>query len=86
MNRISTALQHRPTEVVTGFALAAAVAGFLVERGVSEPLAAVVAIVIALVPAAISEVVDKIRGPLPPEVQALAEELGRREAEKRALR
>ena len=54
-------VQARPTETVTGLALAVAVYGFLTQADVATALAAVIAVVIAFVPAAVSEVVDKIR-------------------------
>jgi|GEM_PF-3978097 len=81
-----TALEKRPTEAVTGLALAALIFDFLVQRGVPEIWAAIIAVVIAFVPAGISEVVDRIHGPLPPELQQAAEEFGRREAELEARR
>lgn len=58
-------IAERPTEVVTGLAIAAAIYGFLTQSGVSQALAAIIAVVIAFVPAAVSEVVDKLRTPKP---------------------
>lgn len=62
MNLITAAFERRPTETLTGLGLAAAIYGFLTQAGVSQPVAALVAIGIAFVPAAISEVVDRVRG------------------------
>lgn len=61
MNILSTAIEKRPTETLTGLALAGAIFGFLTQAGVSQAVAAFTAIVIAFVPAAISETVDEIR-------------------------
>ena len=58
MNLITAALEKRPTEAITGLGLAASIYGFLTQAGVSEPVAALVAIAIAFLPAGISEVVD----------------------------
>jgi hypothetical protein len=55
-------VEKRPTETLTGLGLAASIYGFLTQAGVSQPVAAVVAVAIAFVPAAISEVVDAVRG------------------------
>lgn len=55
-------IQKRPTETLTGLGLAAAIYGFLTQAGVRQELAAIIAVAIAFVPAAISEVVDEIRG------------------------
>lgn len=54
-------IEKRPTEVVTGIALAGAIYGFLTQAGVGTGIAAVVAVCIAFVPGAISNVVDQIR-------------------------
>jgi hypothetical protein len=54
-------IEHRPTETLTGLGLAASIYGFLTQAGVSEALAALVAVAIAFVPAGLSEVVDAIR-------------------------
>lgn len=57
----------RPTETLTGLALAAAIYGFLTQASVSTVLAAIIAVAIAFVPAAISAIVDAIRDkPGPP--------------------
>lgn len=61
MNILAAAIEKRPTETLTGLGLAAAIYGFLTQAGVSQGLAAIVAVVIAFVPAAVSEVVDAIR-------------------------
>jgi hypothetical protein len=58
LNLITAALEKRPTEAITGLGLAASIYGFLTQAGVSEPVAALVAIAIAFLPAGISEVVD----------------------------
>jgi putative flippase GtrA len=55
-------VKKRPAEVTAGLVIAAAVFGFLSEAGVSEPIAAVIAIAIAFVPGAVSYVVDAVRG------------------------
>ena len=62
VSKAKAAVAGRPTETLTGIGLAAAVYGFLTQAGVSQPLAAIIAIVIAFVPVAISNVVDAIRG------------------------
>ena len=62
MNILTAAIEKRPTETVTGLGLAAAIYGFLTQAGVSQPVAALVAIGIAFVPAAISEGIDRARG------------------------
>lgn len=54
-------IERRPTEVLTGIALAGAIYGFLAERGVPNAVAAIVAVVIAFVPAMISGAVDRLR-------------------------
>ena len=51
----------RPTEALSGIALAGTVYGFLTQAGVPEPVAAIVAVVLALAPAAVSSVVDEIK-------------------------
>lgn len=61
MNKIA----ERPTETVTGLALAVAIYGFLTQSGLDQGLAAAIAVAIAFVPAAVSEVVDAIRKPSP---------------------
>jgi hypothetical protein len=61
MNIIATALENRPTEVVTGLGLAVSIYGFLTQAGVSQEVAALVAVAIAFVPAGISEGVDRVR-------------------------
>ncbi len=55
-------LTNRPTETVTGIALAGTVYGFLTQVGLDPVLAAVIAIVVAFGPAAVSATVDSIRG------------------------
>lgn len=61
MNILQAAVEKRPTETVTGLALAASIYGFLTQTGVSEAVAALVAVAIAFVPAGVSEVVDHVR-------------------------
>lgn len=56
-------LEKRPTETVTGLALAGTVYGFLTQAGVAQPVAAVIAVVIAFGPIAVSTVVDVVRKP-----------------------
>lgn len=56
------AVAARPTEALTGIALAGTVYGFLTQAGVPEPVAAVIAVVVAFAPAAVSSVVDEIKG------------------------
>lgn len=58
----------RPTETVTGIGLAGTVYGFLTQADVSHPVAALVAVAVAFVPATISKVVDAVRTPAPPAV------------------
>lgn len=54
------AIQKRPTETVSGLALAVAIYGFLTQAAVGTELAAVVAVVLAFLPAAVSGVVDRL--------------------------
>ncbi|HET9198218.1 MAG TPA: hypothetical protein VFN92_08210 [Solirubrobacterales bacterium] len=61
MNALAEFIQKRPTETLTGLGLAAAIYGFLTQAGVSQPVAAIIAVAIAFAPAAVSEVVDAIR-------------------------
>lgn len=61
MNILTTALENRPTEVVTGIGLAASIYGFLTQAGVPQEVSALVAVVIAFVPAGISAGVDRAR-------------------------
>jgi hypothetical protein len=51
----------RPTEAVTGAALAGTVFGLLTQEGVPTIAAAIIAVVIAFGPAAVSETVDGIK-------------------------
>lgn len=53
----------RPTETVTGIGLAGTVYGFLTQADVSQPVAALVAVAVAFAPAAVSRIVDAVRGP-----------------------
>jgi hypothetical protein len=62
MSKAKEAIAERPTETLTGIALATAVYGFLTQAGVPEPIAAAVGIVIAFGPAGVSTVVDEIKG------------------------
>jgi len=55
-------IEKRPAEAITGLALAGSVYGFLSERGVSQPVAAVIGIAIGFLPAVVSETVDRVRG------------------------
>lgn len=61
MNILATALENRPTEVVTGIGLAASIYGFLTQAGVSQEISALVAVAIAFLPAGISKAVDRAR-------------------------
>lgn len=54
-------IANRPTETLTGLALAGSVSGFLIDGGVPAPIAAGVGIVVAFLPAAVSSVVDEIK-------------------------
>jgi hypothetical protein len=56
------AIARRPTEAATGLGLAAAIYGFLTQAGLEPGLAAVLAVVVAFVPAGISGVVEAVRG------------------------
>lgn len=58
---MANVVEKRPTETVTGIALAAAVYGFLTQAAVANPLAAVIAVVIAFAPVVVSNAVDAIR-------------------------
>lgn len=60
-NAMRRQLRRRPTEALTGLALAGAILGFLVEAGVGQPLAGGIAVAIAFVPGAISSIVDQVR-------------------------
>lgn len=51
----------RPTETVTGMALAATVFGFLTQAGVSTAIAAIIAVALAFAPTAVSEAIDVSR-------------------------
>lgn len=53
----------RPTETVTGLGLAGAVYGFLTQADVAHPLAGLVAVAVAFLPAAVSAIVDAVRKP-----------------------
>lgn len=55
-------VKRRPTEAVTGLGLAASVYGFLTQAGVPQAVAAVLGVLVAFAPAAVSEVVDAVRG------------------------
>ncbi|HET7588582.1 MAG TPA: hypothetical protein VFK14_00130 [Solirubrobacterales bacterium] len=61
MNLIQAAVQKRPTETVTGIALAGSIYGLLTKAGLDPAIAAVIAVAIAFAPAAVSEVVDAVR-------------------------
>lgn len=63
MQKTKEAVANRPTEAVTGIGGATLVYGFLTQAGVSPVVAAIVAVAIAFVPAAVSEIVDVVRGP-----------------------
>lgn len=54
-------LQRRPTETVTGLALAASVYGFLTQAGVATAAAALIAVAIAFLPALVTSIVDAVR-------------------------
>lgn len=54
-------LEERPTEVVSGLAIAAAVYGFCAENGVPNAVAAVIAIICGFGPLIVSNTVDRIR-------------------------
>ena len=58
---MKNALKKRPAEAVSWIVIATPVYGFLVERGVSDPLAAVVGAFAGLLPVVISETVDLMR-------------------------
>ena len=55
------AVASRPTEALSGIALAGTVYGFLTQAGVPDAVAAIVAVVVAFAPAAVSAVVDEIK-------------------------
>jgi hypothetical protein len=54
-------LKRRPTETASGLGLAVLIYGWLIEQGVENVLAAIVAVAVAFVPGAISAGVDKVR-------------------------
>lgn len=54
-------VSRRPTETVTGIALATAVYGFLTQADVDHTAAAMVALVLSFGPTLISELVDAFR-------------------------
>jgi hypothetical protein len=54
-------VKARPTETVAGLGLAAAVYGFLTQADLANPVAGVIAVVVAFAPALISQVVDQVR-------------------------
>lgn len=56
------AIANRPTETVTGLALAGTIYGFLSSNGVPEPIAAGVAAVAGFGPAVVSSFVDAVSG------------------------
>jgi len=58
-----TILAERPTEVVSGLAIAGAVYGFLTQSGVRPEVAGLIAVALAFGPLVISNTVDRIRGP-----------------------
>lgn len=55
-------LRRRPTETIAGAALFATLYGYLTDAGLSHELAAVLALLVAFVPGAVSYVVDALRG------------------------
>jgi hypothetical protein len=62
MSKVKDAVVTRPTETITGIGGAGVVYGFLTQAGVSSVVSALVGVAIAFVPAAVSAVVDEIRG------------------------
>jgi hypothetical protein len=71
-------IEKRPTETVTGLALAASIFGFLTQAGVSQAVAAIVAVALAFVPAALSAVVDALRRPARDNVASIESGKGRK--------
>jgi hypothetical protein len=63
MTALRAFLEKRPTEALTGLGLAASIYGFLTQAGVSQQVAAIIAVAIAFAPAAVSEIVDRVRRP-----------------------
>jgi len=55
-------VEKRPTETVTGLALAGTIYGFLTQSGVPEPIAAGAAAVCGFGPAVVSGFVDALGG------------------------
>jgi hypothetical protein len=55
--------EKRPTEIVSGLAIAGAVYGFLAEGGVPNPVAAGVGAVLGFGPLVVSRTVDALRRP-----------------------
>lgn len=70
--KVGNLLVDRPTELASGLGLAAAVYGFMAEAGADNVLAAIIGIVVGVLPYVISEFVDRIRrkqpDPVTPEV------------------
>lgn len=61
MKTPSEKIHERPTETVTGLALAAALYGFLTQAAVETVPAALIAVAVAFAPTLFSDVVDVIR-------------------------
>ena len=62
---MKTLAENRPTEIVSGLALAAAIYGFLTQAGVRAEVAALLGLALGVVPFIVSNTVDRIRSPRP---------------------
>lgn len=62
MQTILDAIINRPTETVTGLGVAPLVFAFLIQAGVPPVVSAIIAVAVAFVPAAITQIVVAIRG------------------------
>jgi hypothetical protein len=62
VTKVGQQVTDRPTETVTGLALAVAVYGFLTQADLAHPASALIALAVAFVPTTISNIVDRIRG------------------------
>lgn len=59
---MTSLLNKRPTETISGLGAALAVYGFCTQVGLPHIVAAIIAVVVLVVPYLVSEIVDVIRG------------------------
>lgn len=61
MKRSTSLIEQRPTELITGLAIAAAIYGFCAENGLPNGVAVVIGVICGLGPFVISNTVDRLR-------------------------